>query len=373
MEKRNLIICAAQYIHVDGGYLSRIMSEIDKLNLEFNIYIYAPQGKADESIFSNKVTVIKYPYIYNGNDVYSYYLNVKSCRKHFRKLIKSVNNPIIYCEALVGSMWVLDIARKAHLQIVFDCHGTEADEYFMLSPTLKRTAYAYLLRYFEKKAIKISDLIVTVSNKQYQKWNIKTKYVKYPMIPAEQFFESHNYRKETRDELNIPDDAVVFVYSGGAAAWQMCNETIALYKRIEEKMPSAYLLVLTGKQDVFKTIINKLSIKKYRILTAQYQDVPKYLDAADYGFCIRANHIVNNVASPTKILEYLARNVKPVITDCIGDFSEELGSRNLACIMNSSLDNLQDIDISENFDGANYVAQVKNEYAEQYVCALKKL
>lgn len=372
MEKRNLIICAAKYVHVDGGYLSRIQSEIDKLYREFNIYVFAPQGSANNETFENKATIIQYPYI-DKNDLFTYINNVKSCKANFTRIIKEIDNPIVYCEALVGSMWILDIARKAHLQIVFDCHGTEADEILMRPHTIKRLLYASVLRHFEKIAVKSADLIVTVSNKQYEKWNTNKDHVKYPMIPSPQFFESHNYRKETRENLRIPFDATVYVYSGGAAVWQMCNETIGLYKRIEEMMPNAFLLVLTGNQEVFRQFIDKYSIKNYRILTVKYDEVPKYLDAADYGFCIRANHIVNNVASPTKILEYLARNVKPVITDCIGDFSEELGALDLACIMNNSLDNLGELKIDKDFDGASYVKQVKSDYVKKYVEALKKL
>lgn len=358
MKKRNIIICAAKYVHDDGGYLSRIQSEIDKIYLEYNIYMFIPQGPASEKTFGKKAKVIQYNYI-DKNDLFSYIKNVNSCKALFKRIIMEIEKPIIYCEALVGSMWILDIARKEHLQIVFDCHGTEADEILMRPHTIKRLVYASVLRHYERIAVESSDLIVTVSNKQYEKWNINRNHVKYPMIPSPQFYELHNYRKETRKELNIPYDATVFVYSGGTAVWQMCDETIELYKRIEETIPNAFLLVLTGNQEIFSRIINKYPIKNYRLFTAKYDEVPKYLDAADYGFCIRANHIVNNVASPTKILEYLARNVKPIITDCIGDFSEELGTMDLACIMNYSLDNLTDIHIEKDFDGYNYVEKIE--------------
>lgn len=372
MNKRNLIICAAKYVHVDGGYLSRIQSELESICLDFNVYMFIPKGSASEETFKNKVKVIQYPYV-DKNDIATYINNVKSCKSHFKRMVKEIKDPVIYCEALVGSMWILNTARKAHLQIVFDCHGTEADEILMRPHTVKRMAYAAVLRYFEKIAVKSSELIVTVSNKQYEKWMVNKNHVKFPMIPSDIFFQTTCFRDDARMELNIPHNATVFVYCGGTAIWQMCEETIGLYKKIEETIPDSFLLVLTGSPNLFVQLIDKYSIRNHSILTAKYIDVPKYLDAADFGFCIRINNIVNNVASPTKILEYLARNVKPIITACIGDFSEELRSLDLACIMDDSLDNIEDIKKSDGFDGISYVKQIRCDYIKNYVNALKKL
>lgn len=372
MNKRNIIICAAKYVHVDGGYLSRIQSEIESMFLDFNVYIFIPKGLASEATFKNKVKVIQYPYV-DKNDLVTYIDNVKSCKSHFKRIIKEIEKPIIYCEALIGSMWILNTARKAHLQIVFDCHGTEADEILMRPHTIKRMIYAAVLRYFEKIAVKSSELIVTVSNKQYEKWMVNKNHVKFPMIPSDSFFQSTCFREDARMELSIPRNAAVFVYCGGTAIWQMCEETIELYKKIEETIPNSFLLVLTGSPNLFVQLADKYSIKNHRILTAKYIDVPKYLDAADFGFCIRINNIVNNVASPTKILEYLARNVKPIITSCIGDFSEELRRLDLACIMDDSLNNIEDIKKYDSFDGTSYVKQIRCDYTKDYINALKKL
>lgn len=373
MKKRNLIICAAtNYVLVEGGYLSRILLEIGNLYLRFNIYVLIPDGRMDDDLFKGKAKVIKYPYSIN-NGMLSYAKNIFKLKKEFKNAIEEIDNPIIYCEALVGSMWILDIAKKRNLQIVFDCHGTEFDEILMRRRNIKRLLKAYVVKHYEKVAINSSQLLITVTNKQYEKWKIEKKHVKYPMVPASHFFDIKNYRNEIREELDIPSNSTVFVYSGGTSVWQMCKETMQLFKEIEERDENAFLLVMTSGQDIFRKIIDEYQIKQYRILTAKYEDVPKYLDAADYGFCIRANHIVNNVASPTKILEYLSRNVKPIITDCIGDFSDELGSLNLACIMNDSLNNYEVINRESDFNGIDYVNKVKTEYVQSYINAINEL
>ena len=45
-----------------------------------------------------------------------------------------------------------------------------------------------------------------------------------------------------------------------------------------------------------------------------------------YGFLIRDNDPVNNVATPTKMSSYLASGVIPVFSDVIGDFKNVLSN-----------------------------------------------
>lgn len=372
MNKRNMIICAGKFIYENGGYLSRIISEIENIHDFYNIYLYIPDGNLSSINIAYIKGIFTYPY-HGGGSLISYCTKIIECRKNFKKAIAAIDNPIVYCETLGASMWILDIAKKKKLPLVFDCHGTEADEMLMQPHSLKILIYSRILKHFEKYAVNYSSLIVTVSNKQYEKWKIDKNFVKYPMIPSQQFFDSNNYRNVIRQKLGLSDHSIVFIYCGGTAAWQMCEETIALYKRIENYYKNTFLIILSGEKDYFKNIVNKYEIKDYQIDSVKYSDVPKYLDASDYGFCIRANHVVNNVASPTKILEYLSRNVKPIITDCIGDFSEELGSLNLACIMNEKLDNIECIKKNEKFDGMSYVKHVSHIYQLNYINALKNI
>ena len=97
--------------------------------------------------------------------------------------------------------------------------------------------------------------------------------------------------------------------------------------------------------------------------------MPQYLDACDYGFCIRNSSIVNKVASPTKVLEYVARNVKPILSEYVGDFSEVLPKKGLASIWHDSIDYLKE----QPFKGIDYVLELNNEVDENYRNAISQL
>ena len=102
--------------------------------------------------------------------------------------------------------------------------------------------------------------------------------------------------------------------------------------------------------------------------------MPKHLDACDYGFCLRSSSIINRVASPTKVLEYLARNVKPILTEYVGEFSSSLKEANLAEIID--IDNpviSADRGRLTNNRGQEYVAELVESVWNGYITALKNL
>jgi hypothetical protein len=56
-------------------------------------------------------------------------------------------------------------------------------------------------------------------------------------------------------------------------------------------------------------------------------------NAADIGVICRKNDLVNNVASPTKVAEYLATKNSIVLTNSVGDYSIDLADKPYALIV----------------------------------------
>lgn len=99
-------------------------------------------------------------------------------------------------------------------------------------------------------------------------------------------------RKIIRNELKLEDSEILMIFaSGGTAAWQ--NNDIII------KLANAGIKVLN---------LSRLEIKNKNVITrfVPYSEVPKYLSAADISFIWRDKSLVNKVASPVKISEYMA-------------------------------------------------------------------
>lgn len=112
----------------------------------------------------------------------------------------------------------------------------------------------------------------------------------------------------------------IFTYVGSLAEWQCFDQTIDLYKKIEEKIPQSKIKVLTFEVGKAKSLIEGKGIKNYEVKCVPKEQVRHELIEATYGFIIREDNVVNRVATPTKFSSYIAAGVIPIFSSCIKDF-----------------------------------------------------
>ena len=116
-------------------------------------------------------------------------------------------------------------------------------------------------------------------------------------------------------------DGRVFTYTGGLSKWQCIDQTLALYKRIEEASGNTTkLLLLTPALDKARELVTQYGICNAEIKSVHYSQLPEALKEASFGFALREDNPVNRVATPTKFANYVANGVIPVYTSCVRDF-----------------------------------------------------
>nr|WP_296462873.1 hypothetical protein [uncultured Acetatifactor sp.] len=367
MDKETIVFIVEDAIHASDGYKSRIEMEMDILCDKFSFVMIAPKNKRNLS-FRHNVEVIEY---YGFCKKIPFLFNAGFIKKKVRKVKALYNNPIIYCEALPAAVAIANLCKKLKLRFVFDCHGTAPDEVHLYHPNWMGLFYSRWLRKKQHAIVRDCALLVTVSKKQYELFATDKQYVLLPMLPAAQFYGFKNYRKQMRQKLGIPQESTVYVYSGQNQKWQMTDRTLQYYRIIEDANPLSFLVILTSCIDELKCMVKRLHIKNYAVLKSDYEDVPKYLDACDYGFCLRENHIINRVAAPTKVLEYVVRNVTPILSDYVGDYSEELRKEQLTAIIDiHKFSAHEQMTIST---GDKYVENLRNKYIQKYLEAMERL
>ena len=142
------------------------------------------------------------------------------------------------------------------------------------------------------------------------------------------------------------DDAINFVYLGGLSEWQMFDETIGIYKKIADNIKcSVTFTVITRDKDL---ALSKLKVNRVEatVKSLTNNEVLDDLKNYDFGFLIRENNLVNNVASPIKYLEYLSNGVIPIISEGIGDYSKEASKYNIGIVLKTN-----DLILNKNFLG----------------------
>lgn len=194
---------------------------------------------------------------------------------------------------------------------VIDIHGVVTEEF-----RLRNDFYsAMLYEPVERLAIRRCDLIVVVSRamedylRQKHRQELQGQIVLLPMFP--------NYPTAAAPRPYI-DGKPVVVYAGGLQKWQQISKMVdairsthSLYK-YQFYCPEPSKLREMFPQGTFPDVV--IDHKTREELLELY---PTY----HYGFVLREDTIVNHVACPTKLVEYLAMGIVPIIdTEHIGDF-----------------------------------------------------
>lgn len=241
------------------------------------------------------------------------------CRKHKAKYVVA---EFAYSS---GSLRLLRLISPK-TRIITDFHSVQPEEMIYNDPNMSKSLYKYYEKQ-DKQACEISDCIICQSDEMKQhlisKYNADgNKIAVFKCgVNTEHFnIKSNEEKSALRKELGIAEKDVVFVYAGGITKWQKIEESLKVFKEYNAHNPNSKFLILTRDDDKLNVILNNEkwdTIRKSVITTsAPYAKVPNYLNVADIAYLIRDNVVLNAVASPTKLAEYLACGL-PVITSCV--------------------------------------------------------
>lgn len=111
------------------------------------------------------------------------------------------------------------------------------------------------------------------------------------------------------------------VYAGGAQAWQGLEDMAHAVRQVGSDYEFTFL---THETEEFARVLGAQA-GSVTIRSVPPAKVPGFYRDAAFGFILRDDSVVNRVACPTKLIEYLAAGVIPIVrTSAIGDF-EEMG------------------------------------------------
>lgn len=237
--------------------------------------------------------------IENGIDVYKFNFFV-----HFIFILQLLlSSKYIYVHSIYNSIRILPF-YYFFKNIVTDLHGIVPDELLMYSKRKK----AWLFRLIESMVIVHSFKLIAVTETM-QNYYIQ----KYPYAKEKFIFISIFTNIVIGDEASRKKNGVI--YSGGTQKWQCIDKMIELIKDTEQTYEWT---ILTGDPGYFTNsfVRNNIVVKSVKPI-----EVEKYYKENSYGVILRKNSIVNKVACPTKLIEYIKAGLIPIVL-CpeIGDF-----------------------------------------------------
>lgn len=230
----------------------------------------------------------------------------------------------VYTRGFNASPAARSVARACGAICVLDVRGVAAEE-----TALKRghgPAYRFLLGR-ELHEIRVANRLACVSQnlKEWIRRNTGRRDV--TVIPSCVDLSEFCFRNEAREQIRaqwgLGVEDKLLCYCGDIGRWQRVDDIIKLFIAVGKISPRYRFLFLSRNERVLRTmcVTAGLSIDRCFFVACEHQQVASYLSASDAGVIMREDTVVNNVASPVKVGEYLGCGLPVIVTKGIGDYS----------------------------------------------------
>lgn len=205
-------------------------------------------------------------------------------------------------------------AKLYNIPLVYDmqsCLPEQLKDYWFFRPELIQRA----LRFFERFLIRNADIIACSAGLKDYVHNImqcdRVREWHYPPLEAR---ESTSQTAQLREELQIPPDAHIILYTGNFATYQGVVMLAEAIPRVLESIPEA-IFVFVGAEDTTSPPglpTNEDARKEVRIVARQSREtIPDFLSIANV--LISPRDPVGNL--PLKVFDYMAAGKPIVATD----------------------------------------------------------
>ena len=225
----------------------------------------------------------------------------------------------VYCHSVYCFVKIVPFIFFFKKHLVVDMHGVVPEE------TAYQNKSKYLVwfySFYESVIFKSASAIVCVTNSMVNYFKQK-----YPLYNGEYFVYTimpQNLR-EYQFKIPLSTDNIQIIYSGNIQKWQNVDMMLATIAR--GKKDDIKYTILTLAKDAFINMLDEreIDLKAYNIEITSVvpSGLHEYYVKAHYGFIFRDDSIVNRVANPTKLVEYLHYGITPIVLNpFIGDYRE---------------------------------------------------
>ena len=235
---------------------------------------------------------------------------------NFRDALKLEKSEVVVVARTVEAFQLI---IKGYKKVIVWFQGIEPEESYMSHHSKLRY---HVLSGMERVILKKSWFKLFVSTEMVRHYQRKYKL----LIPESSYYVMPCQNTELPPEAFESEDKYkknIFVYTGSMAVWQKFEDTVKVYKEIENSgIKDCEFWVYTGEKEEARRLLEKNDIKNYKIDFVKNTELPRVLADAKYGFIIREDTPVNRVATPTKISTYLSCGLIPIYSACLAGFHD---------------------------------------------------
>jgi hypothetical protein len=221
---------------------------------------------------------------------------------------------MVYVHSIYNAYKILFLYKFIGNKIITDMHGVVPEELAFLG--YEKLAKQYNIT--EESVLRNSHSIVTVTDSMKQHFCNKYKNIQIESINLP-IFDNENYKLEQMTPMGNKTHTIL--YSGGSQKWQNLDSMLEFASRFVEEFN---FIFLTGDIEIFTKKLSAYSLNdKVELKSVNKDKVYEEYKKADFGFVLRDDNTVNRVSCPTKLIEYLASGLIPIVLQPeIGDFNK---------------------------------------------------
>lgn len=199
-------------------------------------------------------------------------------------------------------------------KIIVDFHGIVPEEEIMLGRPELAPKYEEIEQVVLSKALKcvmVTDAMLLHYKKKYP--SINPKAIILPIVESLPI-----YNQKSRSNVEVP---ITVLYAGGTQAWQNIEAMLKLSISCQAFAKFVFLSHDWQKISSMGKALLAAQSNEYRF--CQKVDLATEYANADFGLVLRDDTAVNRVACPTKLYEYLALGIIPIVRlESLGDFKD---------------------------------------------------
>lgn len=225
---------------------------------------------------------------------------VLKCRKiYFHSVLRMRDNRFGWLMHVPGLTKVIDI------------HGVVPEEFRLHNDFYS----AVLYEREERLAVRKSDMVIVVTDamqtylRQKYRNDLQGRVVIFPMFPSV---------APTLAPRTYVNGKPVVVYAGGLHKWQQVPKMIDAITRTAAICAHRFY---SPDPDIVRAMLPEAIRDQVIVDRKSHEELISLYSECHYGFILREDNVVNHVSCPTKLVEYLAMGIVPIV-DCdnIGDF-----------------------------------------------------
>lgn len=245
--------------------------------------------------------------------------------KFLKRYIKENNIDIVMPRSTMPAIMVNRL-KDRKFKVLFDADGLPLEERIDFSGLSRQSKQYLWLKKAETKMVLQADGVLARSQKAID-IHLKTIENKNPekftvVLNGRDihFFKPEAHvRKAVRDELNILQEAKVFVYCGSLGPQYGWEEMMEIFQKYHQNHSAACFLILTGNTEFALQRIPSQLQDSIIIRKVPFAEVPKYLNCADVAFALREPKFSMQGVAPIKLGEYLLMGLPTIASAGIGD------------------------------------------------------